>query len=99
MIGEDEMATYKFLIITFIAALMVCVSLTISEPVDAQTTPPNAPIATPTPPIDEEEGVIKIDTEAVNVLFTAQDKNRRLLLGLRPEDIQIFENGQMQEIV
>lgn len=92
------MAKYKFLIITFIAALSVCVSLTISEPADAQT-PPTAPVATPTPPIDEEEGVIKIDTEAVNVLFTAQDKNRRLLLGLRPEDIQIFENDQPQEIV
>jgi VWFA-related protein len=91
------MAKYKVFIITFIAALVVFASLTVSEPVDAQT--PNAPVATPTPPIDEEDGVIKIDTEAVNVLFTAQDKNRRLLLGLKPEDIQIFENGQPQEIV
>lgn len=57
------------------------------------------PAATPTPPIEEEEGVIKIDTEAVNVLFTAQDKSRRLLLNLRPEDISIFENGQQQDIV
>ena len=93
------MAKYKFFIITFFAAFLVCVSMTISDPVDAQqTTPPNAPVATPTPPIDEEEEVIKIDTEAVTVLFTAQDKNRRLLLGLTREDIQIFENGQLQEI-
>ena len=64
---------------------------------DAQT-PPVKPAATPTPPIDEEEGVVKVDTEAVNVLFTAQDKNRRLLLTLKPADIQIFENGQLQTV-
>jgi VWFA-related protein len=65
---------------------------------DAQTQPPAKPAVTPTPPIDEEEGVVKIDTEAVNVLFTAQDKNRRLLLTLKPTDIQIFENGQLQTV-
>ena len=64
---------------------------------DAQTQPPK-PAATPTPPIDEEEGVVKVDTEAVNVLFTAQDKNRRLLLTLKPTDIQILENGQLQSV-
>jgi VWFA-related protein len=52
----------------------------------------------PTPPPDEEEGVIKIDTEVVNVLFTAQDKERRLLLNLKPEDIRVIENGQVQEV-
>lgn len=91
------MAKFKFLIILFIAALLVCVSLTISEPVDAQQS--TAPVATPTPPIEEEEGVENIDTEAVNILFTAQDKNRRLLLGLKTEDIQVFENGQLQTII
>lgn len=53
---------------------------------------------TPTPPIEEEKEIIKVDTEAVNVLFTAQDKNRRLLLNLKQEDVRIFENGQPQEI-
>jgi Ca-activated chloride channel homolog len=52
---------------------------------------------TPTPPVEEEE-IIKVETEAVNVLFTAQDKDRRLLLNLKPEDVKIFENGQAQEI-
>lgn len=61
-------------------------------------TPPVKPVATPTPPIEEEEGVIKVETEAVNVLFTAQDKNRRLLLALKTTDFQIFENGQLQEV-
>ncbi|MFN6964735.1 MAG: VWA domain-containing protein [Pyrinomonadaceae bacterium] len=60
-------------------------------------TPTATPPASPTP--DPDDDVVRIETEAVNVLFTAQDKNRRLLTGLKPEDIQIFENGQRQEIV
>ena len=43
--------------------------------------------------------VIKIDTEVVNVLFTAQDKNRRLLTDLKQEDVKLLEDGQPQEIV
>ena len=42
--------------------------------------------------------MIKVETEAVNVLFTAQDKDRRLILNLKPEDVKIYENGQLQEI-
>jgi Ca-activated chloride channel family protein len=53
---------------------------------------------TPTPP-DPEEEEIRIDTEVVNILFTAQDKDRRLLLGLKKEDIRILEDGKAQEVV
>ncbi len=63
-----------------------------------QVAEPKAPVASPTPPIEEEEGVVKVTTESVNVLFTAQDKNRKLLLNLKPEDIRILENGQVQQI-
>jgi Ca-activated chloride channel family protein len=67
--------------------------------VEAQQSPEaKAPVATPTPPIDEEDEVVKVETESVNVLFTAQDKNRKLLLNLKPEDIRILENGQPQSI-
>ena len=52
----------------------------------------------PTPPPDSEEEVIKIDTEVVNVLFTAQDKNRRLLTNLKQQDVRLIEDGQVQEI-
>jgi VWFA-related protein len=69
-----------------------------SSRVGAQQAPASKPAPSPTPPIDEEEGIVKVDTEVVNVLFTAQDKSRRLLLNLKPEDIRVFENGQPQEI-
>ena len=57
------------------------------------------PAPTATPPIEEEEEVVKVETESVNVLFTAQDKNRKLLLNLKRDDIRVLENGQPQTIV
>lgn len=53
---------------------------------------------TPTPPIAEDDEVLKVETEAVNVLFTAQDKNRRLVTDLKQGDVRIFENGKEQQI-
>jgi Ca-activated chloride channel homolog len=81
----------KFLFRNPAAALAVLMMLTSAAA--AQT-----PSPTPPPVISEEEGVIKVDTEAVNVLFTAQDKDRRLILNLKPTDIRLFENGKPQEI-
>ncbi|MEO6590677.1 MAG: VWA domain-containing protein [Pyrinomonadaceae bacterium] len=68
-----------------------------TNPTGAQTAvkaPP--PLATPTPTVEDDE--IIIDTEVVNVLFTAQDKNRRLLTNLKQGDVKLIENGQQQEI-
>lgn len=56
-----------------------------------------SPTATP-PPIEDPD-VIKVDSDVVNVLFTAQDKNRRLLTSLSQGDVKLFENGEVQEIV
>src|SRR5688500_17343138 len=63
-----------------------------------QVTEIKPPVATPTPPIEEENEVVKVDTETVNVLFTAQDKSSKLLLNLKSQDIRILENGQPQEV-
>ena len=57
-----------------------------------------APQPTPTPVIENDDEPIVIDTEVVNVLFTAQDKNRRLLTDLKQSDVKIYEDGQPQEI-
>jgi len=65
-----------------------------------QTRVSPSPTVSPTPEeILEDDEVIKVDTEAVNVLFTAQDKNRRLLTDLKQADVRILEDGQPQEIV
>ncbi len=77
---------------------------------NAQQMPPNpksvssspSPSVSPTPPenenIEEDDEVLKIETEVVNVLFTAIDKDRRLLTNLKKEDVRILEDGQPQEI-
>jgi VWFA-related protein len=68
-----------------------------SSPAEANVvTQSGAPSPTPTPPDDD---VIKVDTDVVNVLFTAQDRNRRLITDLKQSDVQLLENGKQQEIV
>jgi Ca-activated chloride channel homolog len=46
----------------------------------------------------DEDQTIKLDTQLVNVLFSAQDKQNRYLNDLKQEDIEILENGQVQQI-
>ncbi len=70
---------------------------------DAQVTTPNpvtkSPSPTPTPAPTPDDEIIKVDTEVVNVLFTAQDRNRRLLTDLKQGDIRLLEDGKEQELV
>lgn len=67
-------------------------------PTENKTQTPS-PTVSPTPEtIEEDDEVIKIDTEAVNVLFTAQDKSRRLLTDLKQTDVRLLEDGAPQEI-
>lgn len=88
-------------IILVICVLFLSISFWGINSSKAQQTPPT-PQVSPTPP-DEipaaDDEIINIDTEVVNVLFTAQDKKRRLLTSLQQGDIKLFENGQPQEIV
>lgn len=98
------MSGSKNLTVLFVGMLFIGAALFGWNISEAQQMPSNpatqtAPTATPSPdiPVDDDEP-IKIDTELVNVLFTAQDNNRRLLTDLKKEDIRILEDGQAQEI-
>lgn len=92
-------------ILTALTAVLSLIWLIGFAKADAQQAPPNPPTksASPTPtatppPVDDPE-VIKIDSDVVNILFTAQDRNRRLLTTLGQGDIKLLENGEPQEIV
>jgi Ca-activated chloride channel homolog len=69
-----------------------------------QTIPTNSntaktPSVSPTPEvISEDDEVLKVDTEVVNVLFTATDSNRRFVTDMKQTDIRVFEDGKEQEI-
>ena len=94
----------KFAILLF-SLLFVGVALCWGDYSKAQQLPPNStqtntsPTPTPTPNIEEDAEVLQIDSEAVSVLFTAQDKNRRLLTNLKQADIRLLEDDQPQEII
>ena len=85
-----------FIVLLLMTAIVGFVALG-GEHVGAQEKTAAKPVASPTPPDDEDE-VLKVETESVSVLFTAQDKMRKLLTNLKQEDIRILENGQVQEI-
>lgn len=88
----------KSVLLIFVGALAVVAAGVRFAPAHAQPTAAVSPSPTPTPPIKDDDEVIKIDTEVVNVLFTAQDRNKRLLTGLKKEDILVLEDGKPQEL-
>jgi len=55
-------------------------------------TPRNPPS---TPP---DTDVVRVETDLVNVLCTANDKDRRFVMTLRQEDIRVMEDGVPQEV-
>jgi VWFA-related protein len=56
------------------------------------------PSASPTPPVDADADVVRVETNLVNTLFTAVDKDRHFITSLRATDIQVFENDAPQPI-
>ncbi|MGH9957689.1 MAG: VWA domain-containing protein [Pyrinomonadaceae bacterium] len=60
--------------------------------------PPVSP-STKIAPADEPEAeVLRIDTDLVNTVFTAVDKDRHFVTTLRANDLRIYENETAQEI-
>ncbi len=55
-----------------------------------------APVSTP-PPADETD-VVKITTALIQVDVTVMDKKGNIVTDLRPDEIEIFENGEKQKI-
>lgn len=54
------------------------------------------PSASPTPP--GEEDVVKITTSLIQVDVTVTDSRGRVITDLKPEEVEIFENGKKQKI-
>ncbi len=55
------------------------------------------PSASPTPPADEPD-VVKITTSLIQVDVTVLDSRGRIISDLRPEELEIYENGKKQSI-
>ncbi len=54
---------------------------------------------TPTPPPVEDDGdVVKISTTLIQVDVTVTDKDGKPITDLKPEEVEIYENGEKQQI-
>jgi Ca-activated chloride channel family protein len=61
-----------------------------------QPTAPSRNNVSPTP--EPEADVLKIDTDLVNTVFTAVDRDRHFITTLRASDVRIYENDTPQDI-
>ena len=55
------------------------------------------PTVTPTPAAADDD-VVKISTNLVQVDVTVTDKNGKVVRDLRPEEVEIFQNGKKQDV-
>lgn len=62
----------------------------------AQGVPPPTPVPTATPV--EEPDVVKISTALIQIDVTVTDKKGKVITDLRRDEIEIYENGQKQDI-
>ncbi len=60
------------------------------------TTPPAKPTPTPVPSDDQE--VVKISTNLVQIDVTVTDGKGRIVTDLKPDEIEIYQNGKKQDI-
>jgi VWFA-related protein len=50
-------------------------------------------------PAEQDDEVIRVDSDVTNVFFTATDKQKRFITTLRESDVQIVEDGVAQQIL
>lgn len=56
------------------------------------------PVVSPTPPPADDSDVVKITTALIQVDVTVTDKKGNVVRDLRPDEIEIYENGAKQPI-
>jgi VWFA-related protein len=50
-------------------------------------------------PVDQDDEVIRVDTDLTNLLFTAADRNKRFITTLQETDLQLKEDNVVQKIL
>ncbi len=95
MIKSVLKARYGWFLFVALAAAAVTFALVTNDRVNAQEK--QKPQQKPPQKVDEEQ-TIKLGTQLVNVLFSAQDKQNRYINDLKQEEVEILENGQSQGI-
>ncbi len=71
----------------------IALSIVCTAAICAQT-----PVPAATPTQTDDGDVVKISTTLIQIDVTVTDKNGKIVNDLKPEDFEIFENGQKQDI-
>jgi len=58
----------------------------------------NNPVPTSTPPVSEEDEVVRVETNLVTMPVSVIDRDGRFISGLQQNDFRIFENGVEQKV-
>ncbi len=53
---------------------------------------------TPTAAAEQDDEVVRVETDLTNILFTAVDKDKRFVTTLQKDDMRVFENDAPQQI-
>jgi Ca-activated chloride channel family protein len=85
-----------FLILTLVFCFVLLPASLAFFKANAQTTTPAKPTPTPTP--EEDNEVIKIDTELVNLNVRVVDRNNRSVANLNQNDFTVYEDNVPQKI-
>lgn len=59
---------------------------------------PSTPVPTSTPPVSEEDEVVRVETNLVTMPVSVIDRDGRFISGLQQNDFRIFENGVEQKV-
>ncbi len=99
MLGTKKLAVWAIGLL-LIGGTLSGLSVSEAQQQTPEKTAAPTPTVTPTTEaVEEDNEVLKIDADVVNVLFTAQDKNHRLLTDLKQNDVNLIEDGQKQAII
>jgi len=84
----------------YIYAVIIVMSLLVagSSTALSQTNPTPQPTAPRRSNPDDEAEVVRVETNLVNTLFIAVDKDRHFVTSLGPADVRIFENNIAQPV-
>jgi VWFA-related protein len=85
----------KRILISLLLFLALGVSIALAQQPSASPTQPAQQQTTQKP---EEEDVVRISTNLVQVDAVVTDKNGKIVTDLKPEELQIFEDGRQQKI-
>lgn len=85
-------------IVFFLAFFTFCIGLDQSALAQRADSPSASPTPVPTPTINEEDQIIKVETELVNLNVRVVDRNNRPVNGLQQNHFKVFEDNVLQQI-